>query len=492
MRRAFVSNILLLLLVNVLIKPFFIFGIDLTVQNRAEPGAYGLYFALLNWTYLFQIISDFGLQNYNTRHVSHHPHLLEKYFPNIFLIKLLLGIVFMGVALAVAVAVGGYHKDALWLLTILLLNQALVQMILFLRSNIAGLGYYRTDSFLSSLDKLLMLLFCGAALWMIPEGHFPVEIFALAQTAALVVTVVIVGFILKRHSPLSLTLRLLFNMKRGWLVVRLIFKKSLPFALVILLMSAYSRLDSILLERILDDGAYHTDVFAGGYRLLDALNMFGYLFASLLLPMFSRQLAGGEDVRPLAALSFKWIWVGSWTACVAIFTYREEIAALMFDGKTDLAYRARVSGILIWNFLAVCTIYIFSTLLTAGGRTAAMNRFFVAGLVLDIVLNWLLIPSYKAEGAAIASLSTQTFVALGMVVLSIFYYQTKPAWAGAVRWALFTILLGAAAWGMYHWWAAAWWMRWAATIVSGGFLGLVTGNIIDRNGINRLRARLTL
>ena len=94
MRRAFITNMLLLVFVNVLIKPFFIFGIDLTVQNRAEPGAYGLYFALLNWTYLFQIINDFGLQNYNTRHVSSHPHLLEKYFPNLLIIKILLSVVY--------------------------------------------------------------------------------------------------------------------------------------------------------------------------------------------------------------------------------------------------------------------------------------------------------------------------------------------------------------------------------------------------------------
>ena len=34
MNREFLLNILFLVLINLLIKPFFIFGIDLTVQNR--------------------------------------------------------------------------------------------------------------------------------------------------------------------------------------------------------------------------------------------------------------------------------------------------------------------------------------------------------------------------------------------------------------------------------------------------------------------------
>ena len=41
MNREFILNILLLVFINLLIKPFFIFGIDLTVQNRVGED-YGL------------------------------------------------------------------------------------------------------------------------------------------------------------------------------------------------------------------------------------------------------------------------------------------------------------------------------------------------------------------------------------------------------------------------------------------------------------------
>jgi O-antigen/teichoic acid export membrane protein len=72
MNREFVLNVLFVLFINVLIKPIFIFGIDRTVQNTVGAETYGLYFALLNLTYLFQIINDFGIQNFNSRNLSQH------------------------------------------------------------------------------------------------------------------------------------------------------------------------------------------------------------------------------------------------------------------------------------------------------------------------------------------------------------------------------------------------------------------------------------
>lgn len=478
MQRAFVSNILLLILINVLIKPFFIFGIDLAVQNETDKGAYGLYFALLNWAYLFQIISDFGLQNFNTRHVSRFPHLLAKYFPNLLLIKLLLSVLYFGVALLLAWGVGRYHAEALGLLAILLVNQILVQMTLFLRSNLSGLGYFRLDSWLSSLDKLLMLLFCGAALWAHHHsgtGPFPILWFVLAQTLALALTTGVVYGILNKKAHLPFDPYLITRFRSGWPVIRLLFRKSWPYALVILLMSAYTRLDSILLERLLPDGAYHTDVFAGGFRLLDALNMFGYLFASLLLPMFARLLRERLPVEPLANTGFRLIWTGSWTAAVAIFSYRVELMEWMFSGKTDVAYRAGVSGILIWCFVAVCTTYIFSTLLTADERLKEMNRFFAIGIGIDLGLNLWLIPAFQAYGAAIAALSTQVFVALGMVVLCLRHYRFKADAGLLLRWAIFSG-------GVWLWvvfglpqMPFGWLAQFAAAIGFGGVWALLTG-----------------
>ena len=92
MKRIFTTNLLLLVFVNILIKPFWIFGIDRTVQNTLGAGEYGIFYTLFNLSLLFSIFLDFGLTNFNNREISRHPQLLGKYLSNIVGIKVVLAI----------------------------------------------------------------------------------------------------------------------------------------------------------------------------------------------------------------------------------------------------------------------------------------------------------------------------------------------------------------------------------------------------------------
>jgi O-antigen/teichoic acid export membrane protein len=356
---------------------------------------------------------------------------------------LLFSVAYLVVTPLAACWVFGYGMADLPLLMVLLVNQTLVQMTLFLRSNVSGLGHYRLDSWLSSLDKFLMLFTCGGLLW---AGFFEVSAmhFALAQTLALLLTVLLVFGVLRQKADFPIRPSWHNNWRRGRATLWVLLRKSAPFALVVLLMSAYTRLDGILLERILPDGPVHAEVFAGAYRLLDAANMFGYLFASLLLPMFARQLKSdpsGQEVRPLVSLSFRLIWAGSISLAAAVFWGRTELMALMMDMEKESAYRADVMGFLIWAFVPVCANYIFGTLLTAHERLAQMNRFFVAGILLDFVLNLLLVPHWKAFGAVVASLCTQTFVAAAMAGLCMQVFGYRISRSSSLRLLGFVILV---------------------------------------------------
>lgn len=485
-KREFILNILFLIFINVLIKPFFIFGIDLTVQNRVGAD-YGLYFALLNFSYIFQIISDFGLQNFNNRQVSRHPHLLEKYFPDMLGLKVVLGALYLLLSLGVAIGVAGYEKRALGILGILVINQLLVQLILFLRSNVSGLGHYRLDSFFSALDKLLMLVTGGLLLW---GGWWPVaagiEAFALSQTVALLFTALIIWLSLQRVAGFRLRPSVAMLAARNRSRLAYFFRESLPYALVILLMMVYNRIDAVLLERLLPDGAAHAEVYAGAYRLLDASNMLGYLFASLLLPMFARMLYQGDAIRPLVSMSFKMIWVGSLTLATAVYFSREPLVGLMMPGRAT-PYRWDTLGWLIWAFVPVSTTYIFSTLLTANRQLAQMNRFFVAGILLDVSLNLLFIPRWQAEGSAVATLITQIFVAAAMVWICLRTFDFRPGARGLVQILGSAVLIPGLGFALHNGTAWPWHLQLGLTLLAGPVALLLSG-MID---ISRLRRMLS-
>lgn len=435
MNREFILNILLLVFINLLIKPAFIFGIDLTVQNRIGAD-YGLYFALLNLTYIFQIFNDFGVQSFNNRYISRHPQLLPKYFPNLLAIKGLLSIFYIFLSLLVAWGTLGYGWRELPLLLILLFNSVLAQLILFLRSNISGLGHYRLDSYLSSLDKLLMLVTCGVLLFAppLPGIPFNIETFALAQSLALLLTALIVFRLLQQKAEFRVRPSWIKNPRAGRPVVLLLLRKSFPYALAILLMFGYTRLDGVLLERLLPDGKMHAEVYAGAYRLLDACNMLGFMFASLLLPMFSKLMKGPDykAIRSLLSLSFNLLWAGSVTLAAAVYFAREGLLHLMMPGRAS-AYRWETLGVLIWAFVPVGMINIFATLLTARDLLMEMSRYFVMVLVLNVALNLLLIPWQQALGAAVATVITQSAAAGSMMWLCHRHFQLRPGWKWLLR-----------------------------------------------------------
>jgi O-antigen/teichoic acid export membrane protein len=423
MNKEFLLNILFLLAVNLLIKPLYVFGVDLKVQN--EVANYGLFFALLNFSYIFQIFSDLGIYQYNNRRVAQHDYLFGKYFPHLLSLKGGLSILFMGVSFLVAVFLG-YKGQALYLLLFLLLNQIFITLTFFFRSNLSGLQQYRLDSFLSVLDKLLMLILALPLLWGPWKIAFKIEYLVYIQTLAFGTTS-LVAFLACRQ---FLGQRLRLSWKTP--LLRAILKQSVPFSLVVLLMSIYTRIDAVMIERLLYDPVAQTGVvqgnrYAAAYRLLDAVNMVGYLFAGLLLPMFARSLKEKKDILPLLSLSCRMMLVVTVSFSAAVCFNATAIMQLLYT-----QYHPEMVPLLlllITGFNAIGVIHIVGTLLTANGNLRAMNSVFVAGILLNLCSNYFLILKYGAWGAALSTLVTQSFVALAELVLAWRFF--KLSWSKA-------------------------------------------------------------
>src|SRR6185295_16389967 len=94
MQRKFVTNLFLILSLNLLIKPFWILGIDRYVQIAVGTEVYGYYITLFNFSFLFNILLDFGITNFNNKNIAQNNHLLSKHFASIVLLRLLLAGVF--------------------------------------------------------------------------------------------------------------------------------------------------------------------------------------------------------------------------------------------------------------------------------------------------------------------------------------------------------------------------------------------------------------
>lgn len=363
--------------------------------------SYGNYFALFNFAYIFSILLDFGINQWHNRETSREPALLkEQILPRYFL-KLSLGFLYVFVVFVFAILLG-FTSDQRSLLLILLLNQFLLSSILFCRASLGGLQAFKKDSVISVLDKSLMIIFCALLIWG-NSSNLEMNIwnFALAQCLAYAFTFLISAFFLLSTSGTWIWPKERFD---WWAVL----KKSLPYALLIILMSLYNRVDAVMLERMLPDGKSEAGIYAAAYRLLDGANQFGLLTATILFPLFSRMIKESESVQRLVKFSASIVLSVSMAIALFSWFYSQEIMDLLYVESTP--YYAQILAYLLPAFVPIASVYVFGSLLTANGSLRELNYLALSGLFLNVLLNLLLIPIYKAWGASLATLGTQMLV----------------------------------------------------------------------------------
>lgn len=422
MKKFFVVNLLFMLSLNLLIKSFWILGIDRSVQNALPSGEYGVYYALLNFSYLFNIILDFGINNFNNKTIAQNTFLLKKYFARILPLKLILAGVYI-VAVFVVALIGGYKSRAFNMLMWLCLFQILTYFLTYFRSNISGLLLFKTDSILSILDKSLTIIFCSILLWTnFLKEDFKVEYFVYVQVLSIFISCVVALAICLTKTGF---IKLVWN--KAFMLA--ILKYGFPFALLSLLMSFYNRIDSVFLERLLDDNGFAAGVYASGFRLVDSANMVSYLFSVILLPFFAKLIKDSKllptdfvgeknkNIKDIIKISFHLLLVLSMGFVLVSFLYSNELMTLLYNKNIEES--AEVYRILCFCFIPVSTTYIFGTLLTANGSMKKLNIVAACGMVMNIVLNIILVPKYQQNGSAVSSLVSQVVTAILQVLIAI-------------------------------------------------------------------------
>jgi len=410
-QKDFLFNLFILLLLNLLIKPFWTFGIDMGVQKLVGTETFGLYFAVFNFTFMFNMLLDMGLTNFNNRNIAQNTQLLSKHIAGILSLRIVLALFYLFVVFIAGLIIG-YDSFQLKILAWAAFNQFLNSLILYLRSNVAALLMFKTDSILSVLDKLLMIVICGILLWgNVIEQPFQIMWFIYAQTVSYLIAVAVaLVIVLYKAKIITLSWNLTF--------FRAILKQSFPFALLTMLMAIYGRIDSVMIERILPKSiaADQAGIFAFPFRFLEVLVMIAYLFSVILLPLFSKMIKKKEDLVPIIKSAFTILFFFSVTSAILLIAYRMPVLSYIYPEIAEKS--AQVFIFLIPCIIPFSMTYIFGTLLTANGSLRILNITSAIAIVVNIAINFTLIPILEARGAAIASLATQTSIAVMQFIMA--------------------------------------------------------------------------
>ena len=407
--RSFYSNLFFSLGLNLLVKPVAIFLIDAAVQNEVGT-EYGLYFAIFNLSLILSILFDFGINNLSTKEAAQNLEAAKLQFTSIFSFRIVLMLFYLS-----GLFCCNLYLRLSWveykLILILGLNQFFIANIAYFRSFFAGLQWFRLDAIFSVLDRMMLICSMGYLIYLYPDGFklVHIESYALMQFGSYALTFIIAGFtiFLKVKPPLVMPKMAIVKSK---------VKQAFPYALLIVLMTLYTRIDGIILKYL--TGVEEASYYAQAYRLIDALYMFAMVFAGLLFPMFSKMIkVNPQEIKPLVNQASR-LLLGSSIAFI-VFSYLQ--GGLLMD--LIYAYPSGDSGIILFllsiAFFGMASNLIYGSLLTANGSLKVLNIISFCGLLFNVILNLLLIPKVLNGGAvvvaAVAAL-TQILVALAQAI----------------------------------------------------------------------------
>lgn len=226
--------------------------------------------------------------------------------------------------------------------------------------------------------------------------------FALIQTIAFSINAFVLLIVVGK-------IALPFEKRINTDLIKRITRNSAPFALSIFLMSIYLRMDAIMIERILgSEGAYEAGIYAQSFRIIDALNMIGILFANVLLPTYAKLLNEKAAISKLIKQSLALLFVIIVPIAILVIWKSGVVIHLLYTNSSH--YSAQILSILMLSFLAYNTMHIFSSMLTAAGKLTQLNVIFSIGILFNLITNFIFIPKWGAKGAAYTTTISEIFV----------------------------------------------------------------------------------
>ncbi len=391
-----------LILLNILIKPVWIFAIDRQVQNIVGNDIYGEYFSILNLSIVMSFVADAGLTNMLNRHVSKSTDLN---IIQIFYLKFFLSLFYAGVVVVLAIIA---NITNWFVLVFVIIIQIITSWFILLRNIITAQQLFTTDAWLSVVDKFLMILICGSFLYLPFVGSsLNLQKFLAIQAGCILFATIIAVFILKNN---------IVSKSVDYLSYSKLIKLLLPFVLIILLMSAHYRLDGFLLERIHNNGAYEAGVYALAYRLLDAAGMIGFLAASFLVPFIAKNHNYLSLINQVVLnIRHLLMYTSIFLVCYCI-NFASWLQRTLYHSTND--YYSMVLWLCLVSLPAYFIIHIYGSVLTATGEFRSFILILLGSVTINCVLNLYLIPKLGAQACCISAISSQYFCAISTCIIA--------------------------------------------------------------------------
>ena len=440
--------------------------------RKWEVATYGQYSVVVNWVSIFAMFSDIGFAPLTVREVAHHRDKAVYYLRNVMVLKSAFSILFWG-----AVAATGFplHYEPL------------------LKTGMAVMGLRIVLDFLSRPYVYLLqaheeMGFC-ALITVLSGAVRMVGIFAVVHAGG---GIVAASWIWTLSSLISLVVLVWIGTAKGWKPqfpqlqlgeMKGVFKQAMALAPFSGLQFLYYRVDAVILKSLTGNEA--AGFYDAATRLLMVTLALSQIYCSALYPVFSSIQDDEKAFSRLAFRAVKSLIFMSLPIMTGGFLLAGPLMVLI--GGVKYVPAGPLFAILSLSVVPFFLSNIYVDIL-AVKSSYRLNAQFLILLVLNILLNFVLIPSMGALGAAWATVACEVFgIALGFWMAAPYLKSFGPA--GLLRPTLAAMGASLAMGAGVCWDPRLYWLA-LGPVVYG--LGLWLFRALDQDDWNSLKSILRL
>jgi O-antigen/teichoic acid export membrane protein len=374
------------------------------MARQLGASAFGVFVFGLAFVMLVTTLANFGQDGILTREVARDHALIHRYFANTLVLKLTLALPALGVALAVAWAIGmsGDTRLVILFLGIATVVEALIQTCFAAYQAFEQLALMPavviTQRVVTTLPAIGAMIFFDAGV---------VAVAAIYAVGTLVAIWLALTLLVKRVAKP----RLETDVRSWWPLMRV----AAPLGLAGVFITVLLRVDTAMVAFFKSDAVVGN--YGAAYRLFEASLLVGWSVTAAVYPVFSRLTRSSEPpVSLVYERALKLVIAASLPLAAGALLLGKPLVQLVYGNGFDDAAQA-----LAW--LAPAIVFypltqISGALLVAQNRQGTLAVVYGLGALENVLANLFLIPVFSLEGAAAGASLSQALIAVPLLLLA--------------------------------------------------------------------------
>lgn len=366
------------------------------------PEGFGIISLALALTGIFSVFTDLGLNTLMVREIARDKLSTNKYITTTALMKIFTSILTF---LLMALTVYLLKYPPLVANVIYLITFSIILAAFYGSLNSVFQAYEKMEYI--SIGNALNAVFVLAGILI--TMYFNLGILALASVyiiAGLIVLIYTIIVYLLKFPAIKLDIDLKFG--------KSLFKEAIPFGITNIFSIIYYSIGTIMLSKMVNIEV--VGWYSAAYRLMQVFLSFYTVYLSAVFPVMSKFHETAEDsLKFTFERSYKYLLIISIPIAVGTTLLADKIILLFFGKGFDPAVLCL--QILIWTIPIIFINGLSGYFLGAVNRQIVTSKLTFIGVIINVALNLVLIPTFSLIGTSAAILITEFVLTLIIVYL---------------------------------------------------------------------------